>query len=124
MILLAPAFGMIKYWQDKMTPEQLQQWQNQGTLPVYHYGAGRELPLHYDFLVDLRSYDDGKLTRPVPTLIIHGNLDEVVPIAVSETYAQTRPWVRLVPVADDHSLKRDLPLIWQEICTFLELNPA
>jgi pimeloyl-ACP methyl ester carboxylesterase len=124
MILLAPAFGMLKYWQEKMTPEQIEQWQNQGTLLVYHYGAGRELPLHYDFLVDLRSYDDGKLARPVPTLIIHGNLDEVVPIAVSETYAQTRPWVRLVPVADDHSLKRDLPLIWQEICTFLELNPA
>jgi len=80
--------------------------------------------LHYDFLVDLRSYDDGKLARPVPTLIIHGKLDEVVPITVSETYAQTRPWVRLVPVEDDHSLKRDLPLIWQEICTFLELNPA
>ncbi|APB32503.1 Putative hydrolases or acyltransferases (alpha/beta hydrolase superfamily) [Gloeomargarita lithophora Alchichica-D10] len=121
IILLAPAFGMATYWQEKMTPAQLQQWQHQGTLPIYHYGEGKELPLHYDFLLDLRSYDDGKLVRPVPTLIIHGKSDDVVPICVSQTYAQSRPWVRLIMQEDDHSLKRDLPLIWQEIGAFLGL---
>ncbi len=121
LVLLAPAFQMVKYWRERMTPTQIQQWQQQGTLPIYHYGEGKELPLDYNFLPDLAAYDDTKLSRPVPTLIAHGEQDEVVPIGVSEMYAQTRPWVRLMRLHDDHSLQRDLPIIWQEISTFLEL---
>jgi pimeloyl-ACP methyl ester carboxylesterase len=122
LVLLAPAFQMVKYWQERMTPTQIQQWQQQETLPVYHYGEGKELSLHYNFLTDLAAYDDTKLSRPVPTLIAHGEQDNVVPIGVSEMYAQARPWVRLKRLQDDHSLKRDLPLIWQEISTFLGLS--
>ncbi|MEN9215773.1 MAG: YqiA/YcfP family alpha/beta fold hydrolase [Gloeomargarita sp. HHBFW_bins_162] len=121
LILLAPAFQMVRYWHERMTPAQIQQWQAQGTMPVYHYGEGKELPLHYDFLRDLETYDDTQLSRPVPTLILHGEQDEVVPIQVSKTYAQTRPWVNLIPLVDDHSLRQNLPLMWQEISTFLEL---
>ncbi|WP_448381547.1 YqiA/YcfP family alpha/beta fold hydrolase [Gloeomargarita sp.] len=124
LVLLAPAFGMLTYWRQRTSAEQLQQWQQQGTIPVYHYGEGKELPLHYEFLLDLERYDETRLRRPVPTLILHGQHDEVIPLSASETYAQSRPWVRLVPVADDHSLKRDLPLIWQEIVAFLGLSPG
>jgi len=108
----------------KMTADQLRQWQDQGVLWVYHYGEGKELPLHYEFLSDLERYKDREFQRPVPTLIIHGHQDEVVPISVSETYARSRPWVRLVPVADDHSLQGDLPRMWQEMAAFLGLPPS
>ncbi len=122
LILLAPALQMVTYWRTRMTPAQVHQWQQQGTLPIYHYGEGKELPLDYNFLLDLETYDDTKLSRPVPTLIIHGDQDDVVPIGVSEMYAHSRPWVRLRRLPDDHSLKKDLPLIWQEISTFLGLT--
>ena len=124
LILLAPAFGMNEYWRQKMTADQLRQWQDQGVLWVYHYGEGKELPLHYEFLSDLERYKDREFRRPVPTLIIHGHQDEVVPISVSETYARSRPWVHLVPVADDHSLQGDLPRMWQEMAAFLGLPPS
>ncbi|MEN9232887.1 MAG: YqiA/YcfP family alpha/beta fold hydrolase [Gloeomargarita sp. DG02_4_bins_56] len=124
MLLLAPAFGMIRYWRERLTPAQIQQWQVQGTMPVYHYGEGKELPLHYDFFADLQTYDDTQLSRCVPTLILHGEQDDVVPLQVSEIYAQSRPWVKLVKLEDDHSLKKDLPFIWQETCAFLELPPS
>ncbi|MCS7227219.1 MAG: alpha/beta fold hydrolase [Gloeomargarita sp. SKYB31] len=121
LVLLAPAFRMAEYWLQRLTPEQLEQWRTQGTIPVYHYGEGKELPLHYGFLPDLQTYDESHLQRPVPTLIVHGRQDDVVPLAVSEDYARTRAWVTLVPVDDDHTLHRSLDLIWQQMVTFLGL---
>ena len=46
LILLAPAFGFPQRWRDRLSPEKQQQWETTGELMVYHYGEGRELPLH------------------------------------------------------------------------------
>jgi uncharacterized protein len=50
---------------------------------VHHYGEKRELPLSYDFVTDALEYQEDLLTRPIPTLILHGSYDEVIPIQAS-----------------------------------------
>ncbi|KPQ40820.1 MAG: YqiA/YcfP family alpha/beta fold hydrolase [Phormidium sp.] len=101
LLLLAPAFGFPDCW---LTPAQLQHWQELGYRDVYHYGEGRSLPLDYHFVEDARRYGSPGLTRPVPTTIIHGRDDEIIPIEASRDYAQTRSWVRLIEVDSDHAL--------------------
>lgn len=115
IILLAPAFGFPKNWLSKLGEEKIKQWQESGSLPVYHYGEEQELLLHYNFLTDIEQYDESQLTRVVPTLILHGKNDEIIPIEASRNYVRKHPWVKLIELESDHSLTDALPEIWQVI---------
>lgn len=115
LLLLAPAFGFLPLWLSRLGRETVQEWQNSGYLTVYHYGFKETAPIHYGFVADLRQYPEHQLQRPVPTLILHGGTDEVIPIHHSRDYARLRPWVELRELDSDHSLTDVLPQIWQII---------
>ncbi len=121
LILLAPAFGFPDCWVATLTPEQIKQWRQSGYLPVYHYGAEQELPLHYEFINDACNYSQSQLRRSLPTLIIHGLKDDVIPIAASHTYAQEHDRVQLIELDSGHGLNDVQTIIWQEIKQFLDL---
>lgn len=122
LVLLAPAFGFLSHWLPTLTPAQRQQWQTEGYLPIYHYGEGRSLPLHYQFVEDARQYHQAEqLTRPIPTLILHGQQDETIPIQASREYANERAWVHLQELDSDHTLGNVMPGIWQTIQEFCQL---
>ena len=121
LVLLAPAFGFLDYWLPQLGEAQLQQWQESGYLPVYHYREERSLPLHYHFVEDARQYQTEELLRVVPTLILHGKHDQTIPIDASRQYANERFWVQLMELESDHSLSDVMPEIWQEIRKFCQL---
>ncbi len=115
LILLAPAFGFLSHWLPQLRQEQLSQWQASGYMPLYHYGEQRFLPIHYKFVEDASQYQEMQLLRPVPTLILHGRHDEVIPIAATRDYASVRPWVKLIELDSDHGLIEVMPQIWEAI---------
>ncbi len=121
LILLAPAFGFLTHWLPQLGAK-LEQWQKQQYLMVYHYGKKHSLPLSYEFVLDATQYKDEQLLRPVPTLILHGSQDDVIPIQASRNFAQQRPWVQLVSLDSDHTLGDVLPEIWQTIQVFCQLH--
>ena len=123
LVLLAPAFGFLNHWSQRLGAAQMQQWQSTGSLPVFHYTEQRQLPLDYGFITDAAQYNLAKIQRPVPTLILHGLHDEVIPIASSQEFAQTRPWVSLVELNSDHALANASDPIWQAIQSFC-LSPT
>lgn len=122
LVLLAPAFEFWQHWQVRLG-EQLQQWQQTGSLSVYHYGAQQMLPLDYQFVVDLQQYDQAQLQRAVPTLILHGRQDEVIPVQASRNFVQSRSWVKLIELESDHALANVQEQIWQEIQAFCQISP-
>jgi len=74
----------------------------------------RSHTLSYRVCLDAAQYKDEQLIRPVPTLILHGCQDEVIPIQASHDFANcTR--VQLISLESDHSLGNVLPEIWQAI---------
>ena len=121
LVLLAPAFGFLSHWLPQLEEEQLHHWQASGYLRIYHYGEMRSLPLHYKFVDDARQYQETQLLRPVPTFILHGKQDEVIPISASREYANVRPWVQLIELDSDHSLTDRMPKIWEAIQVFCQL---
>jgi len=121
LVLLAPAFGFLSHWLSKLGDEQIQRWKTDQYMSVYHYGQKRKIPLHYDFLTDAALYQEQQLTRPIPTLILHGKDDEVIPIQASRDYAKERPWVELVELDSNHALGNVLEEIWQAIVLFCQL---
>ena len=60
----------------------------------------RGLKLNYSFVEDYRKYDTYKLAREIkiPTLIIHGDADESVPMSQSQKLAKIIPNAKLVLV--------------------------
>jgi predicted esterase YcpF (UPF0227 family) len=121
LILLAPAFGFLSHWLPKLGDEAVKRWQDENYLMVYHYGEKRSLPLSYDFVTDAQQYQEDKLQRPIPTLILHGIDDEVIPITASRDFARYRPWVKLIELDSDHALGNVTTEIWQAIHLFCQL---
>jgi len=121
IVLLAPAFQFLSHWLPLLGQQQLEKWQSENYLPVYHYGEQRYLPLNYQFVADMAQYPEEKLMRSVPTLILHGKHDTIIPIQSSRFFASNRPWVQLIELEDDHSLGNVLEEIWeamQKFCQF------
>jgi len=121
LVLLAPALQFLSHWLPRLGEQTLNQWQSEGFLSVYHYGEKRSLPLSYDFIQDAQTYQNEPLNRPIPTLILHGSQDEVIPIESSRNFASGRPWVKLIELDSDHSLGNVLPEIWSAIVAFCQL---
>lgn len=121
LILLAPAFGFPSNWFDKFPQAELKQWQETGYKNIYHYGENKLLPLHYEFLADGNRYNIDELKRSLPTLIIHGKNDDVVPIEVSRNYANKHDTVKLIELDSDHGLNDVRERIWQEVWDFVNI---
>ncbi|YAF97163.1 MAG: YqiA/YcfP family alpha/beta fold hydrolase [Nodularia sp. CChRGM 3473] len=121
LVLLAPAFGFLSHWLPKLGDEEIQRWQREKYLMIHHYGEGRSLPLSYDFLTDAVQYQEDVLQRPIPTLILHGKQDEVIPITASREFARSRPWLELIELDSDHALGNVMAEIWQAIHLFCQL---
>lgn len=121
LVLLAPAFEFLSHWLPQLGEAKLKQWQDERQLMVYHYSKKRSLPLSYTFVLDAANYQDNQLSRPVPTLILHGCDDEVISIAASRNYAFSRPWVELIELNSDHALA-DVMTKWQQIKSFIQIS--
>ena len=121
LVLLAPAFGFPQSWYARLGSGQMEQWHESGYLSIYHYGEQKQMRLHYQFLEDANNYPISELNRACPTLIIHGINDDVVPVRVSQDYAQN-PLVKLVELDSDHGLNDKQDTIWQLTQDFLELR--
>ncbi|MDX2229397.1 MAG: YqiA/YcfP family alpha/beta fold hydrolase [Leptolyngbyaceae cyanobacterium bins.349] len=121
LVLLAPAFNFLSHWLPRLGYEQTQQWKSEGFLPVYHYGAEKMLPISYSFAEDAAQYRETEIQRSVPTLILHGTKDEVIPLQSSLDFAASRPWVTLIQLESDHGLQDVTDQIWQAIADFCQL---
>lgn len=118
LILLAPAFHFHKLWTQRLTREQLSHWSESGTIPVFHYGAGHEVPLEYQFMEDAARYEPMP-SFPQPALIFHGTRDDVVPFESSSEFARPHANARLIPLPSGHELTDVLEEIWRESESFV-----
>jgi uncharacterized protein len=122
LVLLAPAFDFLNHWLPKIGDRQLNLWKNTYHLPIYHHALKNLSPLHYNFVVDARRYPLSQIDRALPTLIIHGVNDDVIPISASRDFRKDRHWVELLEWESDHQLTNVSDRIWREICDFSHLQ--
>lgn len=118
LILLAPAFAFSRLWDRQLTPEQFTSWKRNGTMSVFHYASGREMPIGYGMLEDARQFPPYPDVRQ-PMLIFHGNQDASVPVQESVRFADSHPNADLVRVESGHELTDVLESIWVRSEPFL-----
>jgi hypothetical protein len=119
LILLAPAFQLVARWREQLGAEW-DDWRARGSREVADYTTGgRMSSIDFGFVEDVESIDVGYPDVRVPTLILHGVDDDVVPVGRSRTFAAGKPWVRLVELPDGHELVASIPTLLSESEAFL-----
>ncbi|MEJ5369832.1 MAG: YqiA/YcfP family alpha/beta fold hydrolase [Bryobacteraceae bacterium] len=118
LILLAPAFGFARLYEESLGADLVERWRNEGVLRVMHYGLGTEVELGWQFLEDARRYEEEPAITQ-PCLIFHGTRDDVVPVSVSRQFARTRTCCQLFEVDSDHELRDQVDAIWEAGREFL-----
>ncbi len=123
LVLLAPAFQFHRLWTTELGPRRLQEWRENGTIPIFHHGEGREVPIGYQLMDDAGRHDPFPPFRQ-PALIFHGTQDAVVPVQYSVAFAEAHRNVRLVQVESGHELTDALDEIWRESRDFVLYGPS
>jgi len=107
VILLAPALRFLQRRRAALTPEQLRDWQSNGTMEY----AGRWLTaeLGYGLIAETDDYAPETLAAGWrhPTLIFHGRADDTVPLADTIDFAcavPDRPIELVIYPTGDHRL--------------------
>jgi len=118
IVLLAPAFGFVRRWVERLGPDAAEQWRRAGSMQVFHYGENRKRPLSYGLLEDAVDYPDYPDFRQ-PALIFHGVHDDVVPAAFSEQFATTHANVHLEILDSGHELLNVLDYMARKTVPFL-----
>ena len=119
LVLFAPAFGFVARWEARIGEAALTRWRAARTLPIFHYGLGREVPLDVHLLEDGHRYPE-EPDPDVPTLAFAGRHDEAVPLAAVEHFAAARAGRELVVYDSGHELTDVLEPMWERTRAFLQ----
>jgi uncharacterized protein len=120
LVLLAPALQFPRRLRERYSPEDLALWKLEGSIPVFHYGYREDRPLGYQIVEDAQRYQEEPEFQQ-PALVMHGIHDEVVPAAISQTYAAGHANVTLRLFDSGHELTNVLEGLWEETLRFLAL---
>ena len=84
LVLKCPVSDYIEQKNNNMTKEELENWKNQAFI-IHKNSYGEERRLNYSFYENLKKYNGHKAAEniKIPTLIIHGDNDSMVPIGQS-----------------------------------------
>ncbi len=122
LILMAPALRFSASSVCKIHGITPSLWKKQGFVLVSHYRYNREIPLNYTFYEDLLTNsppDFINVEISIPTLILHGKSDEVVPVAWSQTFADLNQQVLLYTLDGNHQLLDQKEIMWELVKEFL-----
>jgi len=120
LVLFAPAFGFAARWEARLGPGAVAEWQARGTMPVMHYGTGREEPLAFDLIADARRHPE-EPDPLCPALVVAGRHDDTVPLDGIAAFAARRPATRELVVLDaGHEMTEVLKPLWEHTAAFLE----
>lgn len=125
LILMAPALRFAARWRERLGDDGWRRWMEEGWLDVHDHTTGGTTRVHAGFALEVeaidapRGDDGGWPDVRVPTLILQGVNDEIVPVELSRGFAAGRRHVRLVELDDGHDLLATLPAILGEIEAFL-----
>jgi uncharacterized protein len=118
LVLMAPAFCFLKRWTETLGPAAMEKWRSRGSLDVFHYSEGRQVPLGYQLIEDASQYEDYPEVSQ-PALIFHGKNDAAVPPEYSVAFAERHPQTKLHLLESDHELLNVLDYMWTETEAFL-----
>lgn len=124
LVLMAPALDFSSPGLSGPGGADVQAWEREGSLDVFHFGYGRMLPVHYELYADARRYNAMDAQLDMPVLVFQGRRDAAVDAVTVAAWARRRPNVELHLLDDDHQLTASLSYIWDVTSRFLGNRPG
>ena len=126
MLLLCPALDLGDRWEDLLGAPAFSAWQRTGGINMTVPNSGATVSVPYSLVEQTRQISRANLPRvQVPTTVLHGIQDAVVPIDTSERFAVlNEPLVHVVRVDDDHALTTEetMDRIFKEAAEVFQLK--
>lgn len=120
LILFAPAVNFAQNARRLLNDDDMQRWASEGQLALYHHAHAANCAISYGFYEDMQTYSDADLQRVLPTLVLHGAEDEVIPVQDCLAFATQRPWIECHVLNSDHSLGNVFPDMARHIQGFCQ----
>ncbi|MBT3514727.1 MAG: alpha/beta fold hydrolase [Nitrospina sp.] len=102
--LIAPGFNFLDRWMNNVKLDFNDETSWKSKIPVFHYRYFETKYICSDIFKDAKNWGSTSFNREIPSRIIHGIYDEVVPIDVSKKFIASRPWCSLKELDSDHGL--------------------
>ncbi|MCX7943413.1 MAG: alpha/beta fold hydrolase [Deltaproteobacteria bacterium] len=115
MLLLAPGFNLYELFKNWLGDFGISEWEKKGVFYFMHYSYKKELPLSYEFYKDLKNHVPFPKIGEIPTYIIHGLDDNVVPLSTTKRFIALNPHTIAEFVEDTHELSSSINLILKRI---------
>lgn len=113
LALIAPAFDFANRF-GSLLGDEMDRWQREGILSLYHYRCQREVPLADGFIEDAMGFEAFPDVK-VPTKVLHGPWDGVVSPRLPWEFVHGRPNVELEWFDTDHSMVDVADRIWSSV---------
>ncbi len=104
LVLMAPAFDFARQFKGTLGEETFERWKAMGRLPMLHYAYEAEKMLHFGFAEDAFNHAAYPAVGRLPTLLMHGLNDEVVPVELSRRFVEYNPRVEAHYLDGEHDL--------------------
>jgi len=117
---MAPGFNFLDRWMRnlKLDCDDDSSWEPE--IPIFHYRHDQTKYICTDIFKDAKKWSYTSLNRQVPSRIVHGLYDEVVPIEESKKFIMSRPWCSLKELNSDHGLLNHLEWIVSDCMGFFK----
>lgn len=121
MVLYCPAMDLPALWERYMGSEQIEKWRRSGSYPLAG-PDGDVVDMSSDIIEDalLHHATCPSIPTECPTLIIHGDEDDLIPLEYSERLSRTSANISLLPVKNaDHTMHSHIPILLFNTLKFL-----
>lgn len=118
MLLLGPAFDMLGVWAEMLGDHLLEEWKEEGEFLFFGPDDGLQ-PVHWELFADARDCHPGFPDVCVPTRVLHGREDELVPLEKSREFVDRTASAELTILEDAHDLSDSYGYVAREALHFL-----
>jgi hypothetical protein len=118
--LMAPGFNFLERWMRSLKLDFDDETCWDPKIQIFHYRYDETKYIHTDIFKDAKNWRSLCLKREVPSRIVHGTHDEVVPIDESKKFISRRPWCSLEELDSDHGLLSHLEWVVDDCMVFFK----
>jgi pimeloyl-ACP methyl ester carboxylesterase len=117
LVVMAPAVDYARRLETR-SGQEFERWRQTGFVEVDHYGTGRRERLSFDLIRDAPNHEPFPGVS-APALVLQGRTDEVVPLAIVESWVKQQPNAKLVVYDSGHELTAVVDAMWEATVAFL-----
>ena len=118
--LMAPGFNFLERWMGSLKLDCDDETCWEPKIQFFHYRHNETKYIRTDIFKDAKIWRSLGIKREVPSRIVHGTHDEVVPIDESKKFISRRPWCSLKELNSDHGLLSHLEWVVDDCMVFFK----